>query len=90
MGVYTLKVSWIQTQLDLSFAGDHLMFITLFLGRRTSQMWQRSFLRKGLRRAVTIFLTPKAEKTTSVKRAKEEGGCEEVGLVFNEKMGSLL
>lgn len=27
MGVYTLKVSWIQTQLDLSFAGDHLMFI---------------------------------------------------------------
>lgn len=53
-------------------------------------MWQRSFLRKGLRRAVTIFLTPKAEKTTSVKRAKEEGGCEEVGLVFNEKMVSLL
>lgn len=46
-------------------------------------MWQRSCLRKGLRRAVTIFLTLKAERTTSVKRAKEEGGCEEVGLVFN-------
>lgn len=47
-------------------------------------MWQRSCPRKGLRRAVTIFLTPKAEKTTSVQRAQEEGGCEEVGLVFNE------
>lgn len=49
-------------------------------------MWHRSCLRKSLRRAAAIFLTPKAEKTTSVKRAKEEGGCEEVGRVFNEKI----
>lgn len=44
-------------------------------------MWQRSCLRKVQRRAATIFLTPKAEKTTavsSVQRAGEEGGCEEV------------
>lgn len=44
-------------------------------------MWQRSCLRKALRRAATTFLTPKAEKTTAVaslKRAGEEGGCEEV------------
>lgn len=39
---------------------------------------------------MTIFLTLKAEKTTSVKRAKKEGGCEEVGLALNEKIGSLL
>lgn len=49
-------------------------------------MWQRSCVRRGLRRAVAIFLTLKAERTTSVKRAEEEGGCEEVGLVFNVKM----
>lgn len=44
-------------------------------------MWQKSCLRRSLRRAATIFLTPKAEKTTvvsSLKRAGEEGGCEEV------------
>lgn len=52
-------------------------------------MWQRSCLRRSLRRAVTLFLTPKAERTTSVKRAEEEGGCEEVGRVFNEKTDSL-
>lgn len=39
---------------------------------------------------MTIFLTPKAEETPSVKRAEEEGGCEEVGLVINEKMGALM
>lgn len=33
---------------------------------------------------MTLFLTPKAERTTSVKRAEEEGGCEEVGCVLNE------
>lgn len=52
-----------------------------YLCRRISQMWQRSCLRRSLRRAATIFLTPKAEKTTvvsSLKRAGEEGGCEEV------------
>lgn len=53
-------------------------------------MWLRSCLKKALRRAVTIFLTPKAEKATSVRRAKEEGGCEEVGLVFKEKIGSFV
>lgn len=47
-------------------------------------MWQRSSLRRNLRRAVTLFLTLKAERTTSVKRAEEEGGCEEVGCVLNE------
>lgn len=49
--------------------------------RRTSQMWQRSCLRRALRRVVTISPTPKAQKTTAVpshKRAGEEDGCEEV------------
>lgn len=47
-------------------------------------MWHRSCLRRSLRRAVTRSLTPKAERTASVKRAEKEGGCEEVGCVFNE------
>lgn len=47
-------------------------------------MWERSCLRRSLRTAVTLFLTPKAERTTSAKRVEEEGGCEEVGRVFNE------
>lgn len=44
-------------------------------------MWRRSCLRRTLRRAVTIFQTLRAQKTTaaaSLKRAGEEGGCEEV------------
>lgn len=38
---------------------------------------------------MTLCLTPKAERTTSAKRAEEEGGCEEVGRVFNKKTDSL-
>lgn len=85
MGVYTLKVTWIHIKFDVSSPGDQLMLISPhFFCRRTSQMWQRSCLKKGLRRAATIFLTPKAEKTKSVRRAKEGGGCEKVGLVFKK------
>lgn len=92
MGVYTLKVSGIQNTNYWKLCPKRFnVHLTLFFFcRRTAQMSWRSCLTKGLRRAVTIFLTPKAEKTTSVKRVEEEGGCEEVGLVINEKMGSLL
>lgn len=66
----------------LFFSGIYNIFLILYyLWRRTSPTWQRSCLKKAQRRAATIFLTPKAEKTTaasSVKRAGEDGGCEEV------------
>ena len=59
---------------------NNVQCVLNFSRRRTSLGWWRSCQRRALMRAAIICLTPKAQKTVvpSLKRAGEEGGCEEV------------